>query len=157
MRDRGLLEETLVLVPTPQSLVSEGIAKLAPSVVLESDGGERFAAILSDAGIELDLAHALDVDRAGEPLSWAIVNAGLLLHDDGADDAEAQAYLERWALMTPELAAHLVRFLRDPTSRTYAITYAAGRELCASFVANEPEGSGFRRLLTEQLRVRDLR
>ena len=154
VRERGLLEETLVLVPTPQSLVSEGIAKLAPSLVLESAGGERFAAILSDAGIELDLAHALEVDRAGEPLSWAIVNAALLLHDDGADDAEAQEYLERWGLMTPELAAHLIRFLRDPTSRTYAITYAAGRELCASFVTAEPEG--LRRLLTEQVRVRDL-
>ena len=31
VRGRGLLEETLVLVPTPQSLVSEGIATLAPS------------------------------------------------------------------------------------------------------------------------------
>ena len=154
VRDRGLLEETIVLVPTAQSLVSEGIAKLAPSLVLESDGGERFAAILSDAGIELDLAHALEVDRAGEPLAWAIVNAALLLHDEGADDAEAQAYLERWGLMTPKLASHLIRFLRDPTSRTYAITYAAGHELCASFVDAEPEG--FRRLLTEQIRVRDL-
>ena len=41
---RGLLEETLVMVPAPQSLVSEGIAGLAPSVVLESDGGAALAA-----------------------------------------------------------------------------------------------------------------
>ena len=39
VRGRGLLEETLVLVPTPQSLVSEGIAELAPYVLLEGDGG----------------------------------------------------------------------------------------------------------------------
>ena len=39
VRGRGLLEETIVLVPTPQSLVSEGIAVLAPSVLLEGDGG----------------------------------------------------------------------------------------------------------------------
>jgi hypothetical protein len=39
VRGRGLLEETLVLVPTPQSLVSEGIAELAPTVLLEGDGG----------------------------------------------------------------------------------------------------------------------
>jgi hypothetical protein len=49
VRGRGLLEETLVLVPTPQSLVSEGIAVLAPEV----------------------------------------------LHDAGASEAEAHAYLER--------------------------------------------------------------
>jgi hypothetical protein len=34
------------------------------------------------------------------------------------------------------------------------ITYAAGRELCAAYVSGEPER--FRRLLTEQVRVRDL-
>ena len=39
VRGRGLLEETLVLVPTPQSLVAEGIATLAPSLLLEGDGG----------------------------------------------------------------------------------------------------------------------
>jgi hypothetical protein len=86
VRGRGLLEETLVLVPTPQSLVSEGIAGLA--------------------------------------------------------------------VMTPELAAHLIRFFTEPTSRTYVMNYSAGRELCRSYVAAEPKR--FRRLLTEQVRVRDL-
>jgi hypothetical protein len=154
VRDQGILEESLVLVPTPQSLVSEGIAKLAPSIVLASDRGNTLASILRGSGIDLDLPHALSVERAGEPLSWAVVNAALLLHEDGASDAEARAYLERWALLTPGLATHLVRFLNEPASRTYAITYAAGRELCDAYVAAEPDG--FRRLLTEQVRVGDL-
>ena len=64
VRGRGLLEETLVLVPTPQSLVSEGIAELAPSVLLEGEGGAALAAVVHDAGIEFDLAHALAVERA---------------------------------------------------------------------------------------------
>jgi len=154
VRGRGLLEETLVLVPTPQSLVSEGIAKLAPSTLLDGEGGAALAAVVHEAGIAFDLAHARAVDRAGEPLDWAIVNAGLALHEDGASKAEAQAYLERWALLTAELAAHVVRFLHEPTSRTYAITYAAGRQLCRAYVAGEPER--LRRLLTEQVRVGDL-
>ncbi len=56
--------------------------------------------------------------------------------------------------MTPELAAHMIRFFTEPTSRTYITTYSAGRELCRAYVAGEPER--FRRLLTEQVRVRDL-
>jgi hypothetical protein len=56
--------------------------------------------------------------------------------------------------MTPKLAAHLIRFLTEPTSRTYIVTYPAGRELCRAYVAGEPKR--FRRLLTEQVRVRDL-
>jgi hypothetical protein len=154
VRGQGLLEETLVLVPTPQSLVSEGIAKLAPEMLLGGDGAAALAAVIHDAGIELDLAHALAVERALEPCRWAEVNAALMLHDAGASEADAHAYLERWGLMTPELASHLIRFLTEPTSRTYIVTYPAGRELCGSYVAGEPER--FRRLLTEQVRVRDL-
>jgi hypothetical protein len=154
VRGRGLLEETLVLVPAPQSLISEGIATLAPWVLLEGDGGARLAAVVHDAGIEFDLAHALSVERALEPCRWAAVNAALMLHDRGASEAEARAYLERWGLMSPELAAHMIRFFNEPTSRTYVITYPAGRELCRAYVADDPER--FRRLLTEQVRVRDL-
>ncbi len=154
VRGRGLLEETLVLVPTPQSLVSEGIAERAPNVLLEGDGGAALAAVIHDTGIEFDLTHALAVERALEPCAWADVNAALMLHDDGTSEAEVQAYLERWGLITPKLAAHLIRFITEPVQRTYIHTYSTGRELCRSYVAGEPER--FRRLLTEQVRVRDL-
>ena len=154
VRGRGLLEETLAMVPTPESLVSEGIAVLAPYLLLEGDGGAALAAITHDAGVELDLAHALAVQRAAEPCRWAEVNGALMLHERGASEAETQAYLERWGLESPKIAAHLVRFFTEPASRTYIITYPAGRELCRSYVAGEPER--FRRLLTEQVRVHDL-
>lgn len=154
VRGRGLLEETLVLVPTPQSLVTEGIGTLAPEVLLEGEGGAALASVMHDAGIEFDLDHALAVERAFEPCRWAEVNAALMLHEGGASEAETQAHLKRWALMTPKLAAHMIRFLTAPTSRTYIITYPAGRELCRSYVAGEPKR--FCRLLTEQVRVRDL-
>jgi hypothetical protein len=154
VRGRGLLEETLVLVPTPQSLVTEGIAEVAPDMLYGGDGGPALAAVIHDAGIKLDLAHALAVERALEPCGWAEVNAALLLHDGGASKADAQAYLERWALMSTELAAHMIRFFSEPTSRTYVMNYSAGRELCRTYVADEP--SRFRSLLTEQVRVRDL-
>jgi hypothetical protein len=154
VRDRGLLEEALVLAPTPQSLVTEGIGRLAPEVLLEGESGAALAAVVHDAAIEFDLAHALAVERALEPCRWADVNAALMLHEAGASRAEAQAYLERWGLMSAELAAHLIRYITEPTQRTYLMTLQAGRELCRSYVAGDTER--FRRLLTEQIRVRDL-
>lgn len=154
VRGRGLIEESVVLVPTPQSLVTEGIARLAPRLLLEGDGGAAFAAIIRDGGIELDLARARAIERAFEPCRWAEVNAALMLHETGASEAEVHDYLQRWGLMTAELATHLIRFANEPTSRTYMITYPAGLDLCAAYVAGEPER--FRRLLTEQVRVRDL-
>jgi hypothetical protein len=155
VRGRGLLEETIVMVPTPQSLIAEGIATLAPFVLLEGDGAAALAAVVHDAGIVFDLADAIAVQRALEPCRWAEVNAALMLHEDGASEAEVQAYLEHWGLMTPELASHMIRFITVPTSRMYAITYPAGRDLCRAYTTGEPDG--FHRLLTEQVRVRDLR
>ncbi|HSK16125.1 MAG TPA: hypothetical protein VK915_08140 [Gaiellaceae bacterium] len=154
VRDRGLLEETLVLAPTPQTLVTEGIGALAPYALLEGDAGPALAAILHDAGLELDLAHALSVKRAHEPCRWADVNAALLLHEAGAGEAEANAYLQRWGLEAPEWADHLIRFITEPSQRGHIFTYSAGRELCRAYVAGKP--GRFRRLLTEQVRVRDL-
>jgi hypothetical protein len=155
VRGRGLLEEAIVLVPTPQSLLAEGIAGLAPFVLLEGEGGQALASVLHEAGVELDLQHALAVQRALDGLAPADVNAALLLYERGAGEAETQRYLERWGLMTPQLATHVIRFLREPSSRSYILTYSTGRELCRSYVAGDPER--FRRLLTEQVRVGELR
>jgi hypothetical protein len=156
VRGEGRLEETLVLMPTPQSLVSEGIAELGSELLMSNEGGERLTAVLATvAGIELDLPHALAVSRAREPLGWAEVNASLMLHEDGASADEVQAYLARWGLRTPDFAAHVVRFITEPSSRTYIVTYSAGRELCRGYVNGDP--ARFRSLLTEQIRVSDLR
>ena len=154
VRGRGVLEETIVMVPTPQSLVSEGIAELGSELLLGSEAGERLTAVLANAGIELDLVHALAVWRAMEPCRWAEVNAALILHQDGGSDADAREYLQRWGLMPAEYAAHVVRFMTEPTTRTYVINYSAGRALCREYVDRDP--ARFRRLLTEQVRVRDL-
>jgi hypothetical protein len=126
VQGQGLVEETLVLMPTPQSLVSEGIAELGSELLLGSDGGARLTAVLTDAGIELDLPHALAVWRALEPCGWAEANAALMLHEQGASESEVQAYLERWSLMTSEHAAHVVRFMTEPSTRTYIANYSAG-------------------------------
>ncbi len=121
---------------------------------LDGENGQVFSAILAQAGVELDLAHALAVERAARPCRWAEVNAAFMVHDDGAADSDVRAYLQRWGLMDAQLAAHLVRFIQDRTSRTYVTTYPAGYELCSTYVGGD--AARFRQLLTEQIRVSDL-
>lgn len=154
VQERGLLEEAAVLVPTPQSLVSEGIASVAPLLALESELGPMLAGIVRDAGVDADLEQMIAVHRARGPLEWAEVNAALMLHEDGAPAGEVTAYLSRWALATPEIAAHLLRFMSDPTSRSYIVTYPAGRERCAAWV--DGDLSRLAVLLTEQVRAGEL-
>ena len=72
--------------------------------------------------------------------------------NDATDGSASTASAGSRARGTPDLEE--VGFFIEPASRTYVITYPAGRELCSSYVAGDPER--FRRLLTEQVRVREL-
>jgi len=152
VRGEGLLEETIVMTPTPQCLVTEGIGRLAPHVLLEGEGAGSLARIVLDAGVDFDLAHELAIERASEPCRWAEVNAALMMYDGGASEAETHAYLARWGLLTPDMVDHLIRFITEPTSRSYVMNYPAGFELCEKY----SQAKGFRSLLTDRVRVRDL-
>jgi len=155
VREQGLVEETIQLVPVPQALVSEGIAEVGLEVVLDDEVDEEVRSILRRKGLvvpERELAER--IRQANDALGTVGLDAALMIHEDGATEAEAEAFVERWRLVPPEQAAQNVRFATDPTWRAYTITYSAGEELCRAWLAGDP--SRLRRLLTEQVRVGDL-
>lgn len=149
VEERGMLEESIFLVPTPQSLVSEGVAEVGAELILDADTRVALAGILA-----YDPDEAAVVRAAREPLARVGTNAALMLHEDGVPVAEACDYLERWALLTPVRAKKAVSFLTDPTWRAYVTTYTEGLRLCRAYVAGD--AAAFTRLLTEQVRVGEL-
>jgi hypothetical protein len=154
MRDQGLLEESIQFVPTPAALVSEGIAETGPDLVIDDGVAERITAIFGSHGLEYDWAAARAIREARRPLRRIGLDAALMIHEDGASEDAAKAHVRRWALVTPEQAAHSVRFVTDPTWRSYVVNYSAGREVVHRWVGGDP--ARFRRLLTEHVRVSDL-
>jgi len=154
IREQGAIEEGIQLVPTPQAVLSEGIAETGGEIVLDHDGRAAVYAILADKGIHLDPDLTERIAKTLERLRTVGLDAALLIHADGASHEEAQAYVEQWSLSTPDQARQSVRFATDPTWRAYVITYSAGRDLCRAFVNGDP--ARFRRLLTEPVRVGDL-
>ncbi len=155
LRGRNRLEEGIQLVPTPQALLSEGIAEVGLDVVLDEAAREEGYAIIRRHGIPLDDPELVEqIAEAFAGLRTVGVDAALMIHEEGATLADAEAYLEKWSLVTPDQARQSARFLTDPTWRAYAITYSAGRELCAGYVDGDP--ARLRTLLTEHVRVGDL-
>jgi hypothetical protein len=155
IRDQGRIEEGIQLVPTPQAVLSEGIAETGAELILDDAGKEEAYSILRRHGLELvDPALSERITRASGVLRTVGVDAALLIHEEGASVEEAAAYVEKWNLVPPDQAKHSVAFVTDPTWRAYVITYSAGRDLCRSYVAGDP--ARFRRLLTEHVRVGDL-
>jgi len=154
LRERGALEEAIQLVPTPQAVLSEGVAELGLEVVLDADGRAAAYDILARHGIEVDRERVDAIAKALEPLETVGLDAALNVYEDGASAEDAQRYIEEWRLATPEQARHSVRFFMDPTWRAYGITYSAGKALCRAYVGDDP--ARFRRLLTEHVRIGEL-
>lgn len=150
---RGQLEETINMVPTPQSVLAEGIAETARDV-LGPAAEEAALAIFAKHGVEYDHELARKMNEALEPVRGIGVDVALVVHEDGASVDEAVAYAMRWGALTEERARQSVRFVTDPTWRAYSICYSAGGELARAYHQNDPVR--FKRLLTENVRISEL-
>lgn len=154
VREHGRLEESALMVGTPSSLVSEGIASLAAEILLGDEEERVLAAHVDGAGLRYDPELSRAVKGASRPIGHVAGNVALLVHTRGASEEEALDYSMRWALRSRKRAKQSVRFISDPLWRSYITTYTAGYDLCRDFVDGDP--ARFKRLLTEQLTPADL-
>jgi hypothetical protein len=155
IRDQGKIEEGIQLVPTPQAVLSEGIAEIGAELVLDDAAKEEaYAIIRRHGGMLVDPQLSERIATASEPLRTVAVNAALMIHEGGASVEDAEAYVEKWSIVPRERAKHSVSFVIDPTWRAYVISYSAGRDLCRAYVGGDP--AQFRKLLTEHVRIGDL-
>jgi hypothetical protein len=153
---RGYLEETLILIPTPQSLVSEGIATNALDVVLDDvDADDWSAERLRPLGIPYDVETTRVARSAFRDLGFVSANSALMIHEEGVPVDEARAYFKRWVLANDERADKHISFVTDPTWRSYVFNYSSGEQLVGDWM--DGDRARFRRLLTEQLTPDDLR
>lgn len=154
IEELGWQEEGIQLVPTPQAVVSEGIAEVGPGLVLDDATSEAITAVVHGHGVAYDPASAEEIAEARRGIRSVGINVALAIHEPGMERAEAEAYLERWSLVTPSRAKQSVDFLTDPVWRAYPITYSEGRRLVEALVGTDTKAFG--RLLTEQIRIGEL-
>jgi hypothetical protein len=153
VRDRGRVEESLALNGSPQSVVAEGIAELSVEMAF---GDEEFA-VTAEHVAGSGTAYDPDVSRAVKEATQSLNVAGnvaWMIHADGNSQDEAREYLKRWALTSDRRTDQALRFISDPTWRSYSVTYIEGYRICRAWVAGDPER--YKRLLTEQLTTADL-
>jgi hypothetical protein len=154
VRERGRLEETILMIGTPQSLLSEAAATLAPEIVADGRVDELSAQLLAPLGIPYEPETAAVVREQAEHLGHVPTNAALLFHEQGLPVEEVRAYARRWSLRPDERIEKGLQFITDPTWRAYVFCYSEGLLRARAFA--DGDRSRLRRLLAEQLVPSDL-
>jgi hypothetical protein len=160
----GRLESSILLINTPECLISEGLANLGRRfAVPPAEHADLLTEVYTLAGLAIsaDPAAAREaVDRTlamaphREALAAIRGNAAILRHADDRSHDEVLAYLQDVGRYTPAIAAKRLEFIEHPLWRTYVFVYAEGEALLDRWVAAVPmdqRATRFGRLLHEQL------
>ncbi len=161
---QGRLEASVLLINTPECLVSEGLADLGRTFASPPQGdADLLVELYSRAGLPIASDPSAARDAAERTVAMAPlrrrlsevrVNAALMRHADGASHDETLAYLERVGRLAPALAAKRLEFIEHPLWRTYIFVYHEGEALLRRWLDGLPEAerpARFGRLLHEQL------
>ena len=161
---QGRLESSILLINTPECLISEGLADLGVRFASPPQGrvdllveiyeraGLSFAADPAATREAAEVSVALAVER--ERLGVISGNAAILRHADGRSHDEVVAYLREVGRYPMARAEKSLQFIEDPLWRTYVFVYAEGEALLRRWLEEvaEPERAArFGRLLHEQL------
>lgn len=160
----GRLEASILLINTPECLVSEGLADLGRRfAVPPGEEADLVVEAYARAGLPIardpiaareaaELTVALDAHRRA--LSATRGNAAILRHADGRSHDEVLTYLRDVGRYAPASAAKRLAFIEHPLWRTYVFVYAEGEALLARWldaVSERERVARFGRLLHEQL------
>jgi hypothetical protein len=135
VRDRGWVEFTVYPLFSPQSLVAEGTANLGIEVAFP--GRERLdferKTLFPAAGVDPGrAAEYYEVQALVDQLSYAGNEAARQLINGAITADQAAAYLEKYALYSPERAKQRVKFIEK--YRSYVINYNFGKDLARRFL-----------------------
>jgi hypothetical protein len=161
---RGRLEASILLINTPECLISEGLADLGIRFAVKAtEHVELLIELFERAGLAIaaDPHAARDAAERSQALAGprdamsAIGgNAAILRHADGRTQDEVMAYLQDVGRYAPDRAAKRLEFIEHPLWRTYVFVYAEGEALLRRWVEAVPDAdqaTRFARLLHEQL------
>lgn len=145
----GRTELCVWVYPTPQALMAEGIAMLAPEMLLGDEIEDVGAACLRPLGIDYDVIGSAAVRQAHELLLPVRANLALMLDEDRIDPEGMWTYARRWLLEDDDYVARVVENVCERHWPPYESCYTEGLRLCRAFVGGDPRQ--FNRLLREQL------
>jgi hypothetical protein len=158
----GRMEASILLINTPECLISEGLADLGRTfAVPDEDVVDLLLETFERAGLALAGDPAAARDAAERSATLAVPrramaairgNAAILRHAKARSHDEVFVYLRDVGRLTGTAAAKRLEFIEHPLWRTYVFVYAGGEALLRRWVDAVPvvdRPARFGRLLHE--------
>jgi len=160
----GRLESSILLINTPECLISEGLADLGERFVAPADERvDLLVEVFERAGLadasdapstRATAERAAAIERHRATLGTIGGNVALLRHVEGRSHDEAVAYFRDVGRASQARAEKRLEFIEHPLWRTYIFVYAEGEALLERWIDAVPEServARFGRLLREQV------
>jgi hypothetical protein len=135
VRDRGWNEFSVYALFSPQSLIAEGTANFGIDVAFPGRERVEFerTVLFPAAGIDpAKAAEYYEVQALVDELAYAGNEAARQYLDGKIDAAAAAAWLERYAMYSPQRAKQRVRFIDQ--YRSYVINYNLGKDMVRRYI-----------------------
>lgn len=151
-RDRGYLEQAIGLLLSPQAVISEGLATLAPELLFTPEEQQHWLAeqILPQTGIKLTPEEIRWISPVASLWMSVRRNAVLLLHAGEAEE-EVKNYLKHYLHINSRQAEQALAYFQKPFHESYIFTYTAGATMMRPWLQGVDCFSVFARFLTEPL------
>ena len=145
---RGGLESSILLINTPECLISEGLANLGRRFVVPPDEqADLLVELYERAGLAVAVDRSVARDAAERTVALSAPrhtlsairgNAAILRHADGWSHEAVLDYLVSVGRDTVSAAAKRLEFIEHPLWRTYVFVYAEGEALLECWVDAAP-------------------
>ena len=157
--DKGYSEESCMLLLSPSSVITEGIADTAIEIISpQMDIYQWVAEVLTPAlGLPSDTPGVIFFKNLFSPvLRSCRANAAILYHSGEIKKDEAIDYICDFELVDRKVGTQIFSMSLDPLYKTYIVIYSAGYRIIDQAARGQDKLSLFQRLISEQVLADDL-
>lgn len=156
-RNKGYFENSILLIYSPEMVISEGIGEIAEFVVFEPTESIRISLeeFCLNPKIEDDLEVLIEQSEIRRGFGKFESNLAYLKYVHGLSDDELLKYSRNFEVLPDATIKSILKFISDELWAPYSIVYQGERLITDKF-GFRPSSLNFGRLLTEQTLPSDL-
>ena len=156
-RNKGYFENSILLIYSPEMVISEGIGEIAEFVVFEPTESIRISLeeFCLNPKIEDDLEVLIEQSEIRRGFGKFDSNLAYLKYVHGLSDDELLKYSRNFEVLPDTTIKSILKFISDELWAPYSIVYQGERLITDKF-GFRPSSLNFGRLLTEQTLPSDL-